>query len=154
MLRRLILFCAVIAAASLSHPPPALSDGDESAAAPRIEVFKTPTCGCCTKWAEHLEANGFRVELTDMKDLTRLKRRKGVPYDSQACHTGVVDGYVIEGHVPAADIKRLLAERPEVTGLVVPGMPLGSPGMEHPDPQPYSVFTFDASGRKAIYSRH
>jgi hypothetical protein len=154
MIRRLMMLCAALAGGSILYPAPALSDADETASAPHVEVFKTPACGCCTKWARHLEENGFDIQITETNDLAKLKRRHGVPDDSHTCHTAVVEGYTIEGHVPAADIQRLLAERPDVTGLVVPGMPQGSPGMESPTPQPYTVFTFDESGRKAVYSRH
>lgn len=121
-----------------------------------IEVFKTPTCGCCSKWIAHLEAAGFEVESKDLPDLASLKRENGVPMELGSCHTALVDGYVIEGHVPAADIARLLAERPKVAGLAVPEMPLGSPGMEHPDPsrhQPFDVLSFGSDGVK-IFASH
>ncbi|MFO0688565.1 MAG: DUF411 domain-containing protein [Myxococcota bacterium] len=122
---------------------------------PTIQVFKTPTCGCCTKWIDHLEAAGFEVAATDLPDLASLKAEKGVPPELGSCHTAVVDGYVIEGHVPAEDITRLLAERPAVAGLAVPEMPLGSPGMEHPDPshhQPYEVLAFGVDGVRRFAS--
>jgi hypothetical protein len=106
------------------------------------------------KWADHLAANGFRVETSDVRDLDGVKRRYGVPADSEACHTAVVEGYVVEGHVPASDVERLLDERPAVRGLVVPGMPLGSPGMESPTPEPYTVYAFDESGSRTVFSRH
>lgn len=151
MLRRLALLCAIAAVGSISYSGP--SSGDD-APSPEIEVFKSASCGCCAKWADHLEASGFRVQTTDTADLQGVKRRHGVPAHSEACHTAIVDGYVIEGHVPAADIKRLLQERPEVRGLVVPGMPHGSPGMESPISQPFVVYTFDAAGNRAVFSRH
>lgn len=120
-----------------------------------IQVYKTPTCGCCSKWIEHLEAAGFSVEATDLPDLARLKNENGVPPELGSCHTALVDGYVIEGHVPAGDIARLLEERPKVAGLAVPEMPLGSPGMEHPDParhQPYDVLSFGPEGVRVFAS--
>ncbi|MBY0401890.1 DUF411 domain-containing protein [Myxococcota bacterium] len=120
-----------------------------------IEVYKTATCGCCTKWIDHLEAAGFEVEATDLPDLASLKREKEVPAELVSCHTAVVDGYVIEGHVPAEDITRLLEERPAITGLAVPEMPLGSPGMEHPDPsrhQPFDVMAFGRDGVRVFAS--
>lgn len=121
-----------------------------------IEVYKTPTCGCCTKWIESLEAEGLRVVATDLPDLARLKAEKGVPPALESCHTATVAGYVVEGHVPAADVKRLLTERPLLTGLAVPGMPLGSPGMEHPDPrrhEAYAVLGFGPGGIE-VFARH
>lgn len=124
--------------------------------APRIQVFKTPTCGCCTKWIEHLEASGFEVDAKDLPDLASLKSENGVPGELISCHTALVDGYVLEGHVPASDIERLLSERPDVRGLAVPEMPLGSPGMEHPDPsrhQPYDVLSFGPGGVR-VYASH
>jgi hypothetical protein len=151
MLHRLALAFAVLAAASISFAGSALSDPDLP---PRVEIFKSPSCGCCVKWADHLKANGFRVQMTDVATLQEVKRRTGVPEHSQSCHTAIVDGYVVEGHVPASDIKRLLRERPAVRGLVVPGMPLGSPGMESATPQPYTVYTFDKAGRRSVFSRH
>lgn len=124
--------------------------------ATRIQVFKTATCGCCTKWIDHLEAAGFEVEAKDLPDLAALKSENGVPGELVSCHTALVDGYVLEGHVPAADIERLLSERPDVRGLAVPEMPLGSPGMEHPDPsrhQAYDVLSFGPSGVR-VYASH
>ena len=102
------------------------------AGAPMVMVEKSPTCGCCTAWVEHMRASGFEVEVRDVdhERLDLTKRLLGVGPEYQSCHTAVVDSYVIEGHVPAADIRRLLAERPSAIGLAAPGMPLGSPGME------------------------
>lgn len=124
--------------------------------ATRIQVFKTATCGCCTKWIDHLEAAGFEVVAKDLPDLAPLKTEHGVPGELISCHTAIVDGYVLEGHVPASDIERLLSERPDVRGLAVPEMPLGSPGMEHPDPsrhQPYDVLSFGPGGVR-VYASH
>lgn len=119
----------------------------------RIHVYKTPTCGCCTKWVEHLQSNGFAVEVTDLDDLRRLKRDKRVPPDLAACHTAIVDGYVVEGHVPAEDVRKLLRERPEAVGIAVAGMPEGSPGMEGPNPESYDVMLFGPSGAR-VFSSH
>ncbi len=135
-----------------------LALGCRNAAAdlPVVSVYKTPTCGCCSKWIEHLEAAGFEVTATDLPDLTKLKAESGVPRALESCHTAKVEGYVIEGHVPAEDIVRLLSERPAVRGLAVPEMPLGSPGMEHPDPsrhQAYQVMSFGADGTQ-VYASH
>lgn len=121
-------------------------------AAPLVTVYKTPTCGCCNSWVEHLRKNGFAVKTVDRPDLTAIKHQHGVPDGLASCHTAVVDGYTIEGHVPADVIRKLLAERPAVVGLAVPGMPMGSPGMEGPTSEPYEVYTFDRSGPKEIYA--
>ncbi|MEL6425320.1 MAG: DUF411 domain-containing protein [Pseudomonadota bacterium] len=102
------------------------------AAPPRIDFYKTPTCGCCAAWADRMTAAGFDVRAEDMDQnaLWDLKARAGIPPEMSSCHTGFIDGYVVEGHVPAEDIRRLIAERPAGIGLAVPGMPMGSPGME------------------------
>ena len=92
-----------------------------------ITVYKSPTCGCCKKWIDHLEDNGFSVAAVNLSDLSSLKEEHGIPKKAFACHTAIVDGYVVEGHVPAGDIKRMLAGRPSIRGLAVPGMPAGSP---------------------------
>jgi len=119
-----------------------------------VVVYKSPTCGCCKQWIKHLEANGFTVKAKDVANVNPYKAKNGVPMRLASCHTAKVGGYVIEGHVPAADIKRLLKERPKVTGLTVPGMPEGSPGMEGPHPQRYDVLTFDADGRISVFASH
>lgn len=121
---------------------------------PKITVYKTPTCGCCKKWVTHLEQNGFEVETIDMRDLRMIKSMSGVKPELASCHTAKVDGYVIEGHVPADDIKRLLAERPAVKGLTAPGMPHGSPGMETGRKDPYQVLTIDAEGKTEVFAQH
>ena len=115
---------------------------------PLIVVNKDPSCGCCGAWAEHIEAAGFPVRLVDTGALEAVKRRLGVPAQLASCHTAEADGYVIEGHVPAASIRRLLDERPAATGLAVTGMPAGSPGMEIPGvaPDPYNVVLFGPAG--------
>jgi hypothetical protein len=111
-----------------------------------IQVYKTPTCGCCQGWVDHLRESGFEVAVQDLENLDPIKRMAGVPERLQACHTAVVDGYTIEGHVPAVAIERLLSERPEITGLAAPGMPQGSPGMPSPTPERYDVMAFDKNG--------
>jgi len=118
-----------------------------------IVVYKSPTCGCCSKWIEHLQANGFTVTAHDTDDLTPVKESYGITPELQSCHTAIVEGYVIEGHVPADVIRRLVAERPEVTGIAVPGMPMGSPGMEGPRVDRYNVIAFDQAGNRAVYDR-
>jgi hypothetical protein len=113
-------------------------------------VTKDPSCGCCRAWAEHVRAAGFPVEIVESASVARLKARLGVPQDLAGCHTAEVGGYVVEGHVPAAAIRRLLEERPAGTGLAVPGMPVGSPGMEveGSPPETYEVILFGPSGRR------
>lgn len=119
-----------------------------------ITVYKSPTCGCCGKWIEHLEAGGFAVEAIDVANVGQIKKKHGVPAELSSCHTALVDGYVIEGHVPAEDVKRLLEERPEIVGLAVPEMPIGSPGMEGPNPEPYEVIAFIEQGSSYPYATH
>ena len=131
-----------------------LCAGPALAESPEITVYKSPTCGCCSKWADHLRENGFTVETVDVQDLSAVKRRYGIPPALQSCHTAVVEGYVVEGHVPAADVRRLLAERPDAAGLTVPGMPIGSPGMEQGDTaEPYDVLLVH-DGETAVFASH
>jgi hypothetical protein len=128
--------------------------GPALAARQVIEVFKSSTCGCCTKWIEHLRANGFEVQAHDVDDISVSRARLGVPQALGSCHTGRVGGYLIEGHVPARDIQQLLRERPAAAGLAVPGMPRGSPGMEGDVMDPYDVLLFQLNGRYAVYQRY
>ena len=121
---------------------------------PKIMVYKSPTCGCCTKWVSHLQENGFEVETTDLKDLRMIKSMSGIQPEQASCHTAKVGDYVVEGHEPADDIKRLLAERPEARGLTVPGMPKGSPGMEHPNPDHYQVLLLGNDGTTEVFAEH
>lgn len=124
------------------------------AAAQDILVHKSPWCGCCAAWVEHLEENGFDVTVREHENMTPIKVEAGVPDELYSCHTAHIEGYVIEGHVPAADIARLLAERPDAQGLAVPGMPAGSPGMEVPGfSQPYDVILFDGAERTVFARR-
>jgi len=122
--------------------------------ATEVTVYKSPTCGCCKHWVEHLRQNGFKVKAINTQDVVTYKKRLGLLPELASCHTAVVNGYVIEGHVPANDIKRLLKERPKIVGLAVPGMPMGSPGMEGPAKVPYEVKAFDRHGRITTYARH
>ncbi|HEX4575645.1 MAG TPA: DUF411 domain-containing protein [Gemmatimonadales bacterium] len=119
---------------------------------PEITVYKSATCGCCKQWIEHLTAAGFRVVAHDTPDLDAVMTETGVPRQLAACHTALVRGYAIEGHVPADLILRLLKERPAVAGLAVPGMPAGSPGMDGGAPTPYQVLRFDRAGKTAVYA--
>ena len=121
-----------------------------------IEVYKDAGCGCCSQWVEHLKNNGFEPTATNVDDLDAVKAKYSVPRRVQSCHTAVVDGYVIEGHVPAADIQKLLKERPAIHGLAVPAMPVGSPGMEVPGvkPQPYDVLALHKDGKTEVFSSY
>jgi hypothetical protein len=126
----------------------------QDAGAVEVTVYKSPTCGCCNKWITHMEGNGFEVNAHDLADLTQIKLEHGVSQELTSCHTALVDGYVIEGHVPAEDIQRLLEERPDVVGLAVPGMVMGSPGMEGATSEPYNVLTFDRDGNTTVFAKH
>lgn len=121
-----------------------------------VEVYKSPTCGCCSKWVDHLRSHGFVVRTTDTETVDQLKTKHGVPRQARSCHTALVGGYVVEGHVPAADVQRLLKERPAIAGIAVPGMPIGSPGMEVPGVknQPFDVVAFTKDGSTKVFASH
>lgn len=122
---------------------------------PPIVAFKSPTCGCCELWVEHMRAAGFQVEVKDTQDMGAIKAEAGVPVGQGSCHTAKVGNYYLEGHVPAADVKRLLAERPDARGLIVPGMVPGSPGMEQGGvTKPYDVLLLAKDGSTTVYSHH
>jgi hypothetical protein len=125
-----------------------------SLAAPATTVYKDPGCGCCGAWVDHLKANGIAVTVHETQKVSEQKKKLGVPEALASCHTAVIDGYVIEGHVPADDIKRLLRERPRATGLAVPGMPQGSPGMETGKLEPYKVVLFETAGKTSVYNTY
>lgn len=124
------------------------------AATPRVEVYKSPTCGCCEKWVAHLRQAGFDVAVHATGDLPAARRAVGMPDRYASCHSGSVAGYAIEGHVPAADIARLLREKPKARGLAVPGMPSGSPGMDVPGAPPYDTLLVSTDGTSRVFSRH
>lgn len=119
---------------------------------PTVLVYKSPTCGCCNGWVEHMEEAGFAVDARNVTDLMTVKHDSGVPVAMSSCHTALVDGYVVEGHVPAEQVMRLLAERPAIAGIATPGMPIGSPGMEGRNPQPYQVLSFTETGEAAVFA--
>ena len=152
MLVRTVIFLSVLA----------LGGGLAGAAGPKgnppvIEVWKSATCDCCGAWVKHLEANGFDVKVYDAEPgaLAALKRQAGIGDKLASCHTAKIDGYVVEGHVPATDIKRLMAEHPDAVGLTVPGMPIGSPGMEYGDEsEPYDVLLVKKDGGTEVYAKH
>lgn len=159
---------AALAACSQQSAPQAEPAPVTSAAAPAstnalaseelalVVVHKSPTCGCCGLWVEHIREAGFPVRVHDTENVHAIKERLGVPYGKGSCHTAEVGGYLIEGHVPAEDIKRLLAQRPDAKGLVLPGMPLGSPGMEMPggQAQPYTVELVARDGTTEAFDSH
>ena len=120
-----------------------------------ITVWKSPTCGCCQAWVDYLEDNGFRVTTHDVDDVTPIKQELGLTNPaSYSCHTALIDGYIVEGHVPASDIKRLLTERPEIVGITAPGMPQMSPGMHSLEPKGYDVLQFNSHQQLSIFSRY
>lgn len=147
---KLLPVLMVIAAGLL----PACSPKDDPTK-PTMEVWKSPTCQCCSKWAQHMRDSGFNVHIHNETALNPLKTKLGVPETLASCHTAQVSGYVIEGHVPAGEIHRFLTEKPIVRGIAVAGMPIGSPGMEMGNQkEPYDVMTFQESGEIAIYAKH
>jgi len=140
----ILLAVSAITVSAVSAVPPAL---------PEMTVYKTPTCRCCSKWVDHVKAAGFTVKTVDQPDLSELRADVGVTKALSSCHTALVGGYVIEGHVPAADIQRLLEEKPKIVGLAAPGMPGAGPGMDT-NKNPYDVLAFDASGKTTVWAHH
>lgn len=151
-----LALCAVaFAALALAVQPH--SRAGEADALPTVKVYQSPTCGCCTLWVDHLRDEGFEVvaHMVDDHRLTQIKIDAGLTRELASCHTGFVDGYVVEGHVPAEDVVRMLRERPDIAGIAVPGMPIGSPGMEVDDRKdPYDVLAFDNDGGVSVYASH
>ena len=126
-----------------------------AAHAATMTVYKSPSCGCCGKWVEHVEKHGFTVKVVPTADMMALKQKLGVPDPAISCHTTKVGNYVVEGHVPAADIKRLLAQKPKARGIAVAGMPMGSPGMEHGSHrQPYATLLIKHDGSTSVFAQH
>lgn len=124
------------------------------ALAQTAQVYKSPTCGCCSAWVDYLRENDIVVKTTDLVDLDSIKKEQGIAPALQSCHTALIDGYVIEGHVPVNDIRRLLEERPDIVGLSAPGMPAMSPGMASRTPRDYDVLSFDKDGEVRVFSRY
>jgi hypothetical protein len=153
---KLILRSAhLVLVAALALGAPVLHAQQRPAAAkPHLTVYKSPTCGCCAKWVDYMNANGFTSEVTNMVDVTPIKIKHNVSPRLASCHTTLVGGYVIEGHVPVEDVRRLLKEKPAVVGLAAPGMPAGSPGMDVPNSPPYDVVSFDKAGTTRVYASH
>ena len=120
-----------------------------------IVVYKNPQCGCCTKWVTYLEGHGYNVTVDEKRDVYEIKEELGVPVNLAACHTAIIDGYIVEGHITHRDIQRLLLLRPDVKGIAVPGMPVGTPGMEVGDiKHPYNVISFDENGMMQVFAEH
>jgi len=149
MKRRTVLTSFAAAVATLTLPVAAKE------ALPPVQVFKNPSCGCCGAWVDHMKAAGFAVNVTEVDDTSVARRKYGLPDRFGSCHTAVVAGYVVEGHVPAKDVKKLLAMKPVAIGLAVPGMPVGSPGMEMGSRKdPYQVLLVAKDGRERVFSSH
>jgi hypothetical protein len=149
MNRRTLLSLAAAAAAVVSLPSLA------TASLPQVEVYKNPDCGCCGAWVDHLKAAGFPVKVNETLDTGPVRKRYGIPDQFGSCHTAVVAGYALEGHVPAEDVKRLLARKPLAAGLSVPGMPVGSPGMEMGSRKdPFQVLLIDKAGRSSVFANY
>ena len=140
---------ALLGLATLGFLAPAVAAEDE------VVMYKDPNCGCCGKWAEHMREHGFKVREVATTEMGQVKGEAGVPQALGSCHTAKVGGYVVEGHVPAADVRRMLTDKPAIAGISAPGMPMGSPGMEGPYPADrYEVVSFDAQGRTAVFASH
>ncbi|HEU0188618.1 MAG TPA: DUF411 domain-containing protein [Gallionella sp.] len=164
LLQGMVLFVALAAALSgmaqaaqqvpVQAPSPFATSGGSGQALPVVEVYKSAQCGCCKAWAEHLQKNGFTVILHDVGDVPAARKKLGMPSQYGSCHTAKAGQYLVEGHVPAADIKRLLKERPKAIGLAVPSMPPGSPGMESEHPVPYETLLVGVDGKASMFARH
>jgi len=150
--RRIALLTCV---AALAWAATAWTSAQTRSAKPLLTVYKSSTCGCCVNWVEHMKANGFEVKAIDVDDIDKVKQEHGVPASAASCHTGIVNGYVVEGHVPADAVLKMLHDKPAIAGIAVPGMPVGAPGMEVPGApkQPYTIVSFDKSGKTAVYDK-
>ncbi|WP_239112616.1 DUF411 domain-containing protein [Halomicronema sp. CCY15110] len=148
-------FLSAIVAGLVVSACSAIGVGGQSAIAAELTVFRSPTCGCCGLWIDHMEQAGFTVRDEVTEDMATVKQEYGLPQNLASCHTTIADGYVIEGHIPAADVQRLLTEKPDIAGIAVPGMPIGSPGMESGNyVEPYTVFSFTDAGETAAFAEH
>lgn len=150
------LVALVAALSTLALTTAAVRDlpGRSAEKKPVITVYKDPGCSCCKNWIQYLAKHGYRVDAKDTPDMAGIKRTLGVPERLTACHTALVNGYLIEGHVSAEDIDRLLAQKPRIAGIAVPGMPVGSPGMDAPRTKRYQVIAFDKAGKTTVFSTH
>lgn len=140
----------------LSAPAALFAAGWARAEARELTVYKTPWCGCCSAWVAHMRRAGFNAKVVEVEDLAPIRAKYGIGFERSSCHTGVSGGYALEGHVPAADVLRLLRERPKARALLVPGMPMGSPGMENPQGrrEPFEVLLLLPNGSTRVFARH
>jgi hypothetical protein len=141
---------AIAATLILFNPKPTVADSH----LPVVTVYKSPTCGCCGKWVKHMESSGFKVISKNRKNLDPIKKQFAIKQSFQSCHTAKIGDYVVEGHVPADDIKRMLKEKPAIDGLAVPGMPMGSPGMEGHRKDNYEVLVINKGDVTGVFSKH
>lgn len=146
MTRRLSLILAALALAGATAGFAQTSD--------TVEMYKSPYCGCCGKWAEHMTKAGFKVKAHEVEDVPAMRKKLGMPDKLGSCHTAKIGNYLLEGHVPAADVKRLLKDKPKALGLAVPGMPAGSPGMDVPNSPPYDTLLVQQDGATRVFAKH
>lgn len=153
-MERRIFVRVIVGAGAAAVAAPRFARAMISAAPILMTVYKSPSCGCCKSWVTHMQGAGFTVKIIDLDDLTTVKKNAGVPQKLQSCHTALVGGYVVEGHVPADLVKKMLNQKPPITGLAVPGMVTGSPGMEMGDSKdPYDVIAFDRTGKTSVFAK-
>ena len=153
-MERRIFVRVILGAAASTVAAPHIARAMIGTAPIPMTVYKSPSCGCCKSWVTHMQRAGFTVKVIDMDDLTTVKKNAGVPQKLQSCHTALVGGYVVEGHVPADLVKKMLNQKPQIIGLAVPGMVTGSPGMEMGDSKdPYDVIAFDRTGKTSVFAK-
>ena len=151
-----VLSAVTVAALTLSLAAQSKPAATAAPAAEKITVYKTSSCGCCKLWVDHLKASGFDVQAMDVSaaDVRAISKAAGLKEEDTSCHTAKIGNYTVEGHVPAADIKRMLKEKPAIAGIAAPGMPQGSPGMEQGSKEPYDVMAFTKDGKTTVYAKH
>lgn len=152
----LIFALIMISPATLMAEPAIQHQADTATSEPmKIKVYKSPSCGCCSEWETHLEQHQFIVTSINHRQMSLIKKQLGVPQNLQSCHTAIINGYLVEGHVPAADIKQMVTEKPDILGISVPHMPVGTPGMEMGDRKdPFKVFAFDKDGHARVIKEY
>lgn len=153
---RVIIAIAALALSGLAYNVTAQQKAPAAAALPKVTVYKTSSCGCCRLWVDHMKSNGFDVQAMDVSaaDVRAVSKAAGLKDEDTSCHTAKIGNYTVEGHVPAADIRRLLKEQPAIAGIAAPGMPQGSPGMEQGTKEPYDVIAFKQDGTSTVYAKH